>query len=371
MPHSTWAAVADGFPEIMVSPQAAARAAFSWVMVMILGVGLPRAWCFTGTSWKKASSVPEVNHSRSMPFSFIDAISASAACSAGIEYIASTCIRYGRLRSSGLGGALRAPLGPVVAALVPRCALLPAPTPRMMGLRPMRASQIPSRWAMPESRTVGVAPPIRISQRRKCLWLSTTAREHLYPTVHQGLAAVDVGLVEPAAQLNPVDRVQRSGKIRLVAVWQGGIDAHTTFEAGVGGCPLFVAGSHPLLRLKRLADATRNRIQDVGVRVDPRGQRPDDLVHAVHVDVGIDGDRQPHPLAGGQDRAEEVALPTLLDLVALFDLDDAAAPVGHRVRDIHVLTNTWLQAIAQLINGGFADRGIDIVVVCHGRAHGR
>src|SRR5216683_2733167 len=95
MPHSTWAAVADGFPEIMVSPQAAARAAFSWVMVMIFGVGLPRAWCFTGTSWKKASSVPEVNHSRSMPFSFIDAINASAACSAGIEYIASTGLRYG------------------------------------------------------------------------------------------------------------------------------------------------------------------------------------------------------------------------------------------------------------------------------------
>src|SRR5260370_28960578 len=34
-------------------------------------------------------------------------------------------------RIPGLGGALRAPLGPVVASLVPRCALLPAPTPRM------------------------------------------------------------------------------------------------------------------------------------------------------------------------------------------------------------------------------------------------
>ena len=32
---------------------------------------------------------------------------------------------------SGVGGALRAPLGPVVAPLVPRCALLPAPTPRL------------------------------------------------------------------------------------------------------------------------------------------------------------------------------------------------------------------------------------------------
>src|SRR5207245_1109434 len=43
---------------------------------------------------------------------------------------------------SGLGGALRAPLGPVVAPLVPRYALLPAPTPRMMGVRPDEASFI-------------------------------------------------------------------------------------------------------------------------------------------------------------------------------------------------------------------------------------
>src|SRR5258708_10267596 len=49
-------------------------------------------------------------------------------------------------KSSGLGGALRArsasglwgpaaPLGPVVAPLVPRCALLPAPTPRVRAIR--------------------------------------------------------------------------------------------------------------------------------------------------------------------------------------------------------------------------------------------
>src|SRR5438105_3248953 len=46
----------------------------------------------------------------------------------------------------GLGGALRAPLGPVVAPLVPRYALLPAPTPRMMGLRPPRTSRCGSDW---------------------------------------------------------------------------------------------------------------------------------------------------------------------------------------------------------------------------------
>src|SRR5258707_2620597 len=60
--------------------------------------------------------------------------------------------------SSGLGGALRAPLGPVVAPLVPRCALLPAPTPRMMGLRHVRTSQFPKRWATNESRLFSTDP---------------------------------------------------------------------------------------------------------------------------------------------------------------------------------------------------------------------
>src|ERR1700716_608223 len=55
------------------------------------------------------------------------------------------------LRSFGLGGALRAcsysglwgpaaPLGPVVAPLVPRCALLPAPTPCVRAVRRRNAA---------------------------------------------------------------------------------------------------------------------------------------------------------------------------------------------------------------------------------------
>src|SRR6266849_10333977 len=37
-----------------------------------------------------------------------------------------------------------APLGPVAAALVPRSALFPAPTPRMMGLRPLWSCPMPN-----------------------------------------------------------------------------------------------------------------------------------------------------------------------------------------------------------------------------------
>src|SRR5438270_13964984 len=71
---------------------------------------------------------------------------------------------------SGLGGALRAPLGPVVAALVPRyplraasrasglTALLPAPTPRLMGLRPLRNFLAAESWCRGElGPVVGVA----------------------------------------------------------------------------------------------------------------------------------------------------------------------------------------------------------------------
>src|SRR5207253_7432576 len=52
---------------------------------------------------------------------------------------------------SGLGGALRAPLGPVAAPLVPRCALLPAPTPRVRAPPPQGSDNLPlvayaSRW---------------------------------------------------------------------------------------------------------------------------------------------------------------------------------------------------------------------------------
>src|SRR5213592_1512090 len=56
-----------------------------------------------------------------------------------------------QLDASGLGGALRAPLGPVAAALVPRCALLPAPTPALRAPPPQARDYLPlvayaSRW---------------------------------------------------------------------------------------------------------------------------------------------------------------------------------------------------------------------------------
>ena len=59
--------------------------------------------------------------------SFVTGLNQGKTCAGAIRIWERTC--------SGLWGPA-APLGPVVAPLVPRCALLPAPTPRLMGLRP-------------------------------------------------------------------------------------------------------------------------------------------------------------------------------------------------------------------------------------------
>src|SRR5437762_811474 len=78
---------------------------------MTFGAGLPSARCLTPHSWKNASSLPETNHRRSMPFSFIDATSASADCSAGMRYSrlcpvtvswSRTCVAMVILSESGL-----------------------------------------------------------------------------------------------------------------------------------------------------------------------------------------------------------------------------------------------------------------------------
>ena len=99
------------------------------------------------------------------------------------------------------------------------------------------------------------------------------------------------------------------------------------------------------------------------LRIHARGQAPHDVVHRIRIDVLRHRDREPHALRARQRGGEEVALPALVDLVALLHLDDAAAPVGHAVRDHHVLHDAGLQPLAQLVDRGLAHGGVDVVVV--------
>ncbi len=51
--------------------------------------------------------------------------------------------------------------------------------------------------------------------------------------------------------------------------------------------------------------------------------------------------------------------------MALFHLNDAAAPIGHTVRDHHVLHDARLQTVAQFVDRGLAHGRVDVVIVEH------
>ena len=187
----------------------------------------------------------------------------------------------------------------------------------------------------------------------------------LHPADHARLGVVDVLLGEEVLRLHLVDRIDRPQEVALVAERHRGIDAHAALEARVRRGPLLVARGHALGRHEGLAAAAGDRIEDVGLRIDARGQAPHHVVHRIGIDVLAHRDGEPHALRARQRRAEEVALPAFVDLVALLDLDDAAAPVGHAVGDHHVLDDAGLQPVAQLEDRRLAHRGVDVVVVEH------
>src|SRR5205085_11826640 len=92
---------------------------------------------------------------------------------------------------------------------------------------------------------------------------------------------------------------------------------------------------------------------------------PHDLVHAVDVDVRIDGDRQAHALRTRENCPQEIALPPLFNPIPLANLDDAATPIGHRIRNVDVLDNAGLQPLAELEDRRLTYGRVDVAVVRH------
>src|SRR2546430_529158 len=195
--------------------------------------------------------------------------------------------------------------------------------------------------------------------------LAAVPRERLDPAVHDRLRARDLGIVEPLLRVHAIDRVDRPHEVVLVPVRHGRVDRHPALEARVHAGPLLVARGETLLRDECLADSPPEAAADVSARVHAGREAPDDLVHVVDVDVAVDGDRQAHALTAGHRGNEEVAGPAVLPLVALLQLDDAAAPVGHREWNVHVLHDARLQPLAELIDRGLADGRVDVVTVEH------
>src|SRR6476619_2980392 len=189
------------------------------------------------------------------------------------------------------------------------------------------------------------------------------AGERVDPPDHARARVLDVLPAEEVLRLDPIDRIHRTQEVALVAEWYRGIDAHAAFEIGIRGRPLLLPRGHAFGRHEGLTAAAGNRVEDVGARIHPRGEAPHDVVHRVGVDILAYRDCKPHALRAGERRGEEVALPAFIDLVALLDLDDTAAPVGHAVGDHHVLHDARLQPLAQRVERRLAHVGIDIVVV--------
>src|SRR5438034_2598293 len=228
-----------------------------------------------------------------------------------------------------------------------------------------RSARVRPHTAPPRSARSRTRQPPRSEGSCVASALAAVAGEGLDPAVHDRLRASDLRIVEPLLRVDAIDRVDRPHEVVLVAVRHRRVDGHAALEAGVHAGPLLVAGGEALLRDERLADSAEQRIEDVGARVHPCREAPDDLVHVVDVDVAVDCDREAHALAARHGRNEEVAGPAVLPFVALLQLDDAAAPVGHRVWDVHVLHDARLQPFAELVDRRLADGRVDVVTVEH------
>src|SRR5437773_1204643 len=96
-------------------------------------------------------------------------------------------------------------------------------------------------------------------------------RQRLHPAVHARARVLDVLPAEEILRPHAVDRIDWPQKVALVAEWHSGIDAHAALEVRIRGGPLLVARGHALGRHKSLPAPARDRVEDVGARVDARG----------------------------------------------------------------------------------------------------
>src|SRR5437870_11076340 len=183
------------------------------------------------------------------------------------------------------------------------------------------------------------------------------------PATHPRLRVLNVLVTEPFFQVNFIHRVDWTHKIALITKRNGGIDAHAALEHRIGRGPFSFTGSHALGRHEGLAAPTRQRIDDVSLRIHPGGKTPHDIVHVVRIGILADRDDEPRSLGRRQDGCHKISLPSFFDLVALLDLNDRPSPISHTVGNIDVHDDARLHPFAELEHRGFTHRGIDVVVI--------
>src|SRR4029453_1162821 len=135
----------------------------------------------------------------------------------------------------------------------------------------------------------GTIPALR---RNLCVCragLSSCARQGMHPTMHAAFGILNIFVREPFLEIDSIDWINGAHEVALVAEWYGGVDAHAAFEARVRRRPFLFAGGHTLGRHESLPAAARQRIDDVGLGIDPSGETPHDVVHVVRIAILADG----------------------------------------------------------------------------------
>src|ERR687897_231433 len=185
----------------------------------------------------------------------------------------------------------------------------------------------------------------------------------MYPALHTRLGILDVLVVEPFLEIYFSHRINRPHKVALVTKRNSGVDAHAALKHGIGGVPFPLPSSHTLGRHEGLSAAAREGIDNVGLGVNPSCQAPHDIVHVVRIGIFTHRNNQPRSLRGRKNGCHEVALPTFLDLVAFFNLDDRSAPISHAVGNVDVHDDAGLHPFAQLEHRSLTHGSVDVVVI--------
>src|SRR5207245_11135350 len=123
-------------------------------------------------------------------------------------------------------------------------------------------------------RILGSVPPFQNPQFaiRNPKFLAPRSRQHLNPTVHALLGAIEFRLREELQRIDFVDWIDGAMKVLLVTVRHGRIDSHAAFEPSVRRGPFLLARGHSFLRLKSLTNASWRRIDNIGMRFNARRQ---------------------------------------------------------------------------------------------------
>src|SRR5919198_5662019 len=125
----------------------------------------------------------------------------------------------------------------------------------------------------------GYGPALRAAKfSQRCPRLSSGTSQREDPAMHARLGVLNIFVSEEFFQIDPLDGIDRTHKVALVAERNRGIDTHTAFEHGIGSGPFPLAGGHALGGHEGLPASPGEWIYNVGLRVYAGSETSHDFV---------------------------------------------------------------------------------------------